>query len=193
MDKKMLGGILLWIPFLFIKITLVLSGLIVVPLALATRYLSLEILDKDTVRNHWPDIFWLWGNDEEGCPDWWVRRCIEGWVNPVAAKFPQFWWYAIRNPINNLRFLFDDVDASELSDMTTNWHPYMMMEPYNLIKENVKYAYYLVRYKWKVGFRIVWLGSNNRYSEIWFGWKLASGVPGLGFTTQIRINREIGE
>lgn len=187
---KMILGILCWIPFVIAKLILAIAGLIAVPLALGTRYLSLEVLDKETVRNHWPDIFWLWGNDEHGCPDWWFRKAKEGhWF---MKTFPEFWWYAVRNPVNNLRFLFDDVDASELSDIVTNWHPYMMMEPNNLIKEEVSMAYYLVRYKWKVGFRIVWLGNPDKYSEIWFGWKIASGVPGLGFTTQIRLNRNIG-
>ena len=41
---------------------------------------------------------WLWGNDEDGVvgPDWY---------NPLASRWLAFKWSALRNPVNNLRFL----------------------------------------------------------------------------------------
>ena len=66
------------------------------------------------------------------------------------------------------------------------------MEADALIGPKVSTASRWVTYKWMASYRRVWLGKEGKYSEIWFGWKLGSPVPGLGFTVQIRINRDIG-
>ena len=46
--------------------------------------------------------------------------------------------------------------------------------------------------RWKAGYRRVWLNKDGTYGEIWLGWKLGSPVPGLGFTTQIRLKQAVG-
>ena len=48
-----------------------------------------------------PRAFWLWGNDQEGWDPAWHQAKHPGW--------PRYWrmvqWAAIRNPVNNLRYV----------------------------------------------------------------------------------------
>lgn len=156
---------------------LVFLGLVLVPVALAF----------DT----WPKLLWLWGNDEEQPPLWFMKK---------GRPCPTWWWYAIRNPVNNLRFVFADLAPV----MTGNWVQ-DSMEARDLIKAGRIMAY---RWAWRgpfAGYRRVWLKDAENwslsrdhpvpthYSEIWFGWKVGSTVPGMGFTTQVRLNREVGK
>ena len=109
--------------------------------------------------------------------------------NFIAKRFPRFWWLAIRNPIGNFRFLFKD----RVPTVESNWNDAKPMEAAEMVKADQAVAY---RWAWSgpyCGYRRVWLNKKqNTYSEIWFGWKVGSKVPGLGFTTQVRLNREIG-
>lgn len=179
---------LLWVPFIGLKAALILAGLIVVPFALLTQRMGLEHQAVEDHRRHWPDLFWLWGNDEENCPDWWLDRAANGNAGKVAQWFPQFWWYAIRNPVNNMRFLFRDIYGfREDSNWPSNW----TMEPHIMLRNGQAMAY---RYRWsgwKSGYRRVWLHSG-KYTEVYVGWKLGSAVPGLGFAMQFRRKRKIG-
>ena len=170
-----------WLPFIALKIALAILGLIFVPLGL--------MLD-------WPRLFWLWGNDEEGCPDWWKRRAKK--ENIVARTFPCWWWYAIRNPVGNLRFLFEE--PSRYHEIT-NWAAPgfvptaddLKMEARQMQDRGQRMAFRFRRAGWKSGYRRVWLNGNDRYSEFWIGWKLGSRVPGLGFALQLRLKRPVGD
>ena len=175
--------ILSWIPLIAIKLALALLGLFTVPLALQFSEGKYE---------QWPDIFWVWGNDEsKGVPQWFLDK---------GRPFPNWWWYAVRNPVNNMRFVFKDRNAS----FFTNWQPDLPMEAQQMID-----AGQITAYRWSyngpfAGYRRVWLNDAKdwnftsikapptHYSEIWFGWKVGSGVPGMGFTTQVRLKRKIG-
>ena len=175
---------LLWIPFLIIYPVLIVAGLIVVPLALLTQHLTLDEPDY----KHWPSAFWLWGNDEENVPEWWFVRANQEWhIKP----WPRFWWYAIRNPVNNARFLFNDTTPDQLH-VETNWQDGWSMEAPQMLRIGQGMAYRWVRHGWKAGYRRVWLNGADKYSEFWIGWKLGSPVPGLGFTFQYRRKRLIG-
>ncbi len=166
-----------WIPFFMIKLGLFLLGLFVVPLAIITERLS----------GMWWSIFWVWGNKQEGCPDWWLER-----DHPWYIKYwPRYWWYAIRNPVNNMRFLFKDYPL-EQCHVETNWTVDDKMEAAQMRKAGQKMAYRWVWRGWKAGYRCVTVHDNLTYSEMWFGWKLGSSVPGCGFTAQFRRNRRIG-
>ncbi len=169
-----------WIPLLIIKLILAIFGLIWVPVCLGTT------------NGDFSGMFWLWGNDEEGCPEWWLTRCANGEEGKVAEWFPRFWWYAIRNPVNNFRFLFDDRELAQCH-IETNWHVTVPMEAKQLLDAAQPSAYLWIWSGPFAGYRKVWLVDSQRYSEIWFGWKLASKVPGLGFTAQMRLKRNIGE
>lgn len=179
---------LLWIPLVLVKLLLALAGLFIVPLALATQSMGFHT-DLDTEK-HWPDIFWWWGNDEEHCPEWWLAHAAEGKAGKIAKWFPRFWWYAIRNPVNNLRFIFKD---PEHVNEDTNWTHGDPMEAQQMLQHGQSVAW---RYRWSgwmSGYRRVWLHSHGKYSEFWIGWKLHSSVPGLGFSMQYRRKREIGK
>jgi len=163
--------IISWIPVMVIHIILILLGLIIVPIAIKLR---------------WPKVFWLWYNNEEGYPLWAVNRGIS-----------EFNWFAIRNPVNNFRFIFSDRKAAISGNWTED-----RMEAQDLIDRNMRRAY-----RWSynglfAGYRKVWitarpshmpLGVPGEYSELWIGWKVGSTVPGMGFTLQYRRNREIGK
>lgn len=190
MTKYLLA--LLWIPMAITKIVLILLGLVFVPVALLTRHMTLD--GKADTTNHWPDVFWLWGNDEEHCPDWWKERAKQDWW---TRYWPQFWWYAVRNPVNNLRYVFKDREAS----IQTDWQWKEPMEAPQLIKHNEISAY---RWSWSgpfSGYRRVWITehpddgfeSPGTYTELWLGFKVGSTVPGLGFAMQYRRNRDIGK
>ena len=179
--------ILSWIPLIAIKLALVLLGLIMVPICLATT------------GGDFTGIFWLWGNDKsKGVPDWWLNNASNKWW---TRYWPRFWWYAVRNPVNNLRYVFEDTNAGYI---VTNWQVYSdeddrdPMEAQGLVDAKQQMAYRWVYAGPFAGYRRVWIneqpsgGEPGKYSEIWFGWKLSSDVPGLGFTTQVRLKRDIG-
>lgn len=179
---------LMWIPLAIAKVLLALAGLVMVPIGLMTRYMSFGPIPE----HHWPNnIFWLWGNDEEGVPDWWLGRAADGEYGKLASWFPRFWWLAIRNPVNNSRFLFKDTKDY---GMVTNWGLVEPMEAPQMVNLNRRMAFAYRWSGWKSGYRRVWLGKKSgKYSEVWIGFKLGSSVPGLGFAMQLRLNREIGK
>ena len=157
---KKLAYILSWVPVFVVRyIILGLMGLVIVPIALRFK--------------KWPKVFWLWGNDEEGCPDWWDGSCYE--------------WYATRNSVNNHRFLFKDRPAT----LSGNWGS-GRMEAQDLLNKGVRSANRWATNGIFAGYRRVWLKKPGKYSEYWIGWKVGSGVPGMGFTAQLRLNRDIG-
>lgn len=159
-----------WVFLLFAKLFLAVLGLFVVPVAIA--------LD-------WPKIFWLWYNDEEGCPNWWFIAAEH--KGGFIAKFPQWWWFAIRNPVNNSRFIFKQPENYKIETNAPNEN----IEPHKLLEYDMRSAY-----RWNysgpfAGFRYVKLKGDRHYNEFWIGWKM-SKIPGMGFTSQLRLNRLIG-
>lgn len=170
--KKILY-ILSWIPAFIFSVVALILGLIAVPIAL--------------LFSRWPKILWLWGNDEEGCPMWWDIIASAGTEGRIAQRFPCFWWYAIRNPVNNARYIFKDREAN----ISGNWVQ-SSMEAQDMIDH---YRDDVHQWRWSgpfAGYRRVWLTEAGKYSEFWIGWKVGSTVPGMGFTLQYRRNRKIG-
>ena len=167
--KKILY-VLSWIIPLLAKLGFAILGLVAVPIALKAY---------GSNSGNWPKFFWIWANREHPVPPGWHGDSF--WTD--------FTWFAIRNPVNNSRFIFDEPPADKL--LAYGW-PSDQMEATDLIRLQATKAQRWVTYKWMAGYRRVWLGKEGKYSEIWFGWKLGSPVPGLGFTVQIRINRDIG-
>lgn len=178
--------ILSWVPIGAIKIVLALFGLFVILPAL--------LFSLDSTK--WPKLFWLWGN-QENVPLWWYKKADNHWLKKYV---PTWWWYAIRNPVNNAQFIFDERPANYEGNFTIT-DGQIKMEPRDLIDNEMLVVH---RWAWSgpfAGYRRVWLvdpiysferlvGALN-YSEIWFGWKVGSTVPGLGFTMQVRLNREL--
>lgn len=174
--------ILSWIPIFLIKLGLVILGLFFIPLFLINRDQKKYELDGRYFSSMWG----LWDNVEEGCPEWWLKM-DKPWYKDL---FPRWWWFAIRNPVNGFRFIFKDVEWKSVN--VEGW-PNRQMEAQDLLDHEIKS---ISRWTYKgpfAGYRKIWLTKPGKYSEVWFGWKVGSDVPGLGFTTQIRRNRDIGK
>ena len=173
--KKVLY-VLSWIPTgLLFAAGMIAGALFFVPLMLA---ISQEKNNRDVPK------WFPWGNEEEGCPDWWFKR-EKHWIKDV---FPRWWWFSIRNPMNNSRYWFDDRKAQ----YDTNWDQSVPMEAQQMIDAGVSDVYRWAYSGVFAGYRRVWLEDDGTYSERWFGWKVGSSVDGLGFATQNRRHIAIG-
>lgn len=163
-----------WIAPALVKLALVILGLVVVALAIVAYG-----HDSDD----WPKFLGPWANRENAsAPQWFAGK---------RPSFRKSWvWFAIRNPANGMRYWFKD--RTDLHT-DTNWPgDGTPMEARQMLARRVRVAW---RWRWSgpfAGYRRVWINDNGHYSEIWFGWKIGSGVPGLGFTSQVRLKRKIG-
>jgi hypothetical protein len=85
---------------------LVIPGLLLVHLAIKYRVTrKSRIRWFDTVIITAPDWLWIYGNEEDGYwPQWWVDECHELHPDWTAYKI-MYWWAAIRNSTNNVRFI----------------------------------------------------------------------------------------
>ena len=176
--------ILSWIPIGIIKLMLAIIGLFVVPLALVGGHSRAVKADKDDF-TYFSSAWWLWDNKEEGLPDWWMNKASRN-ASWIIRTFPRWWWFAVRNPVNGFRWIF-----KEPKEVTVEGYGGEMEAMY-LVRDNL-----VVATRWSfggpfAGYRKVWLTDAGKYSEIWFGWKVGSTVPGMGFTMQWRRNRKIG-
>jgi len=155
----------------------------------------------------WPRWTWLWQNEEDqGAPRWYETRFPDGspWLrirlgenmggyDPDTLfvfarhnKWVRQWKYsAFRNPVNNHRFLFEDrTDFQVSGDPEAFIHSGRSLEASG---ERVSKGW-----RWSgpfAGYKKTWLKGPGFYSEFYIGWKVGSGVPGLGFTLQLRFNR----
>lgn len=183
--KKLLY-ILSWLPVGALNLVLLLVGIPIV--AYFARW----------PMRRWPSWTWLWQNDgdakdvslgaaggDHDIPRWYLKKYGpngEGW----SAYKLRFVYMALRNPVNNHRFIFDDVlfwkTAGDESAFDT--------EGSDLVRQGLtsvsgwRYAGLIA------GYRRIWLTGPDTYSEFYIGWKVGSQVPGLGFTLQIRLKRE---
>lgn len=99
------------VGLLFLRVLLILVGLIVVPFALPLRVTQGPPRPFTETAGDWllvtlPGWAWLWSNDRDGAAGdkrgWWHVNAPFGlgayhWLS-------MFWWLAIRNPANNARF-----------------------------------------------------------------------------------------
>ena len=179
---RKLAYILSWIPALLIKAALWFVGLVVIPVALLFGSQS-----KWRTKGHYfPKLFFLWDNKEAGCPQWWLINAESGEEGKVAKKFPKWWWFAIRNPVNGMRYVFKDREAK-----FEGWQSHQM-EAKDLIEAGVTKA---TRWAYNgafAGYRVIKLEGDGKYSEFWVGWKVGSSVDGMGLTIQRRKDRDIG-
>ena len=180
--------ILSWIVFgSFLVLFFMIPSLVVVPLMLL---ISREKNNRDVPK------WFPWGNFKEGCPDWWLTLCAKPVTSAGARKwrdqsrqwFPRFWWFVVRNPVNNSRYWFKD----RVAKLDTNWDHGTPMEAQQMLDANVERAYRWAYSGVFAGYRVVWI-EEGTYSERWFGWKVGSTVDGMGFATQNRRHIEIGQ
>lgn len=74
----------------------------------------------------------IWGNAQEGYPDWFDRYVQDSWFKKI---FPRWWWFSVRNPTNNIRFLFDDSGEFKIE----GWEG-SSMEAHDLLEAGVAVA-----------------------------------------------------
>ena len=166
--------ILSWIPVLAFELVGTTLGLFLVPIALR--------FDK------WPKLLWAWGNDEDDPRvdvrmQWYRDKAASQWW---TRYWPNWWWYCIRNPFNNTRFLFDDTK------------PFKRYGSYTGIYLNGRSLREIGRYKgfrwnvrgWMASYEYVRVLDDTHVREFWIGWKVGATVPGLGFSTQLKWRTE---
>ena len=111
MTLHILRAALQWALFLPLRVTLILLGFLMVPLALPFLTFEGPSIPFTQAPGDWrlarlPAWAWLWSNDRDGAlgdeRGWWHLNAPFG----LGAYhwFSQFWWLAIRNPANNMRF-----------------------------------------------------------------------------------------
>ena len=206
--KKLLY-ILSWLPVGALNLALLLIGIPIVaclarkPMSRWPRWTWLWQNDGDAV--DWDlgamrpphDVpRWFFEKFYDGKP--WIRiRLGEnmGGYNPHALlvlkrhsqKTRRFMYMALRNPVNNHRFIFDDVIFWKTSGDPEAFDT----EGYHLARQGILVASGWRYTGWLAGYRYIWLNKGpNKYSEFYIGCKVGSKVPGLGFTFQLRLNRD---
>lgn len=106
-----LRAALQWALFLPLRVTLILLGFLVVPLALPFLTIENPPIAFTQAPGYWglgrlPAWAWLWSNDRDGAlgdkRGWWHLNTP--FDLGAYHWFSQFWWLAIRNPANNMRF-----------------------------------------------------------------------------------------
>lgn len=99
-------AVLQWSWLIAARLAGIITGLVVVAVAVPFRVADLSGSDGRRIVNL-PRWAWLWGNDFDGLlgdkRGWWAANTPLGWA---VDSFPaMYWWAAIRNPANNMRFL----------------------------------------------------------------------------------------
>lgn len=111
MTSHILRAALQWALFLPLRVALILLGFLVVLFALPFLTFEGPSIPFTQAPGNWrlarlPGWSWLWSNDRDGAlgdeRGWWHLNAPLG----LGAYhwFSQFWWLAIRNPANNMRF-----------------------------------------------------------------------------------------
>lgn len=87
--------------FIAIQLVSLVLSVIGLPVCAALAYTDSYSYDIHADTYHWPKWAWLWDNEEDGvCPHWYILAHPTWTISRVA-----FYWTALRNPCNNLRFV----------------------------------------------------------------------------------------
>lgn len=109
-----------WAWLIVARIIGIVTGLVMVPVAIPFRVAGLSGSDGRPIVNL-PSWAWLWGNDFDGLTGdkrgWWAANTPFGWAADSFAAM--FWWAAIRNPANNMRFL--DAFSAPIAGSQIQW------------------------------------------------------------------------
>lgn len=150
MSIKGLITIILWIPALAIKLLLALIGLVAVPLTKPSNP--------------------IWGNNEHPVPPHWF-------MPEKKEKLRDYVWRAIRNPVNNVRYLFEQPEPSIVSgvmDPDDAVRSGTVKSAARWIRSGVYSEYWYLRRK------------GDKFFEFRIGWKF-SDVPGFAPTLQLGL------
>jgi hypothetical protein len=86
-----------WIIFLFVYLSLVMLGWLLVPIAAAFGSYNQTDLGSNKWHFNWP-FMWLWDNDEDGIAN-------DSYYKAPNMFLQILYWSAWRNPVNNLRYV----------------------------------------------------------------------------------------
>jgi hypothetical protein len=104
--KELIKASLQWSWLILARLLGIITGLVVVAIAIPFRREDISKSDGRRIINL-PKWAWLWGNDFDGLlgdkREWWANNTPFGWK--VDSYMAMYWWAAIRNPANNMRFL----------------------------------------------------------------------------------------
>lgn len=93
--------LLLALLYLICWVPLWILGVIAVPIAIYYGITQVSRINGQTIFNA-PRMLWLWGNDEDGYDSDAVKKILPEFKSQWLRML---WWGAIRNPVNNLRFI----------------------------------------------------------------------------------------
>jgi hypothetical protein len=165
--------LLVALAFLPVRLLMGLLGLVAVPLALWWY-------DRFGV---WPRLFRTWHNFEDpvwDLPFWYTERYAP--AHWAAKRLPRFWWFAIRNPANNMRLWFREPKSYR----ERGWSG--PMEPRAARRAGTRLIW---RYRWSgllAEFWCIYTWNQDRHFRFRLGWKL--GQPDeeldvLGYAIQL--------
>jgi len=176
---NVLYAIVSWVAVLVIRIPLIVLGFVTVPVGLLFRdvFLKHSYFTQWNMQRSWqlvklPPIFWIWSNDRDGMlgdrRGWWDYHCPTGDSRDFWSMFQ---WAAIRNPVNNLRFVRGiSCDVSDcfveklggqdiVDDETPGWQ---------FLKANgSRFNYYQFRYYGAIEIRVGHKIKLSHNSEDW--------------------------
>lgn len=179
-------SILLWLPALAVKLALAAIGLVVVPFT-------------HPFKNP------IYGNREHPVPPlWfvpWPTRMIDlhlpekEWVWELRDRLEDYIWRAIRNPVNNLRYYFEEPEPDYVAaESNSSYARGALLQPsfnpdwvvrqtadswaWRFVRSGLFSEFWYLRYSERF----------DRYFEFRIGWKF-SGVPGFAPTIQLRFGR----
>lgn len=106
MADMILHALAQWSWLILARLAGIVTGLVMVALAIPFRVPTVSLSDGRQIVNL-PRWAWLWGNDFDGLlgdkRGWWAENTPFG--APADSFLAMYWWAAIRNPANNMRFL----------------------------------------------------------------------------------------
>lgn len=100
--SKTLGLVALFVLIQFASLVLTVAGIPVCGFLALCKLSSLgPLLPSGEQLWHWPAWAWIWDNQEDGVDPMWYRDAHANW----PASLREFTWAALRNPVNNLRYV----------------------------------------------------------------------------------------
>ena len=179
-------GVLAWIPFILLKITLALFG-----------PLFCLFIEKD----HRPDILFVYHGGIE-IEDWWwsYEQRLFGDVHLSKHVWLRtWWWYAVRNPVEGWKKVFKHPERFTEFNRWETFHgasnspraPVEPMESLPMLEAGITKWTRWRRSGWRLSYRklVVPPTGEPQYREIYFGWKLGTSPPDLDFAMQYRKGR----
>ena len=115
----------------------------------------------------------VWGNREHPEPPDWFRL--------KNRPFPNWWWFAIRNPVNNLRYYVSEPKPERLREY------FGTVQEIDIgIADPMEQPGWRWRYRYSIfldSFRCTWGPARGVEGkrEFYIGWKIGSSTPGVGF------------